>query len=281
MKFSLIIATKGRVEPLRRLFDSLANSHHKDFEAVVVDQNPAGMLDAVIRDYVGSFSLRHVRTTVSGLSRARNVGLSLPLGDLVAFPDDDCFFDPWSLSTADEVFSRDSACGVFLGSLHLPQEASDATRGEPIASAIPETRTSLFRSAGSVVQFFRRDVVVGVGSFDETLGAGSGSPWGSGEDTDYLVRAWDKGAVIRRCPSIRVYHPEVSFDVGDPTLARKAFAYGRGRMKIIRKHGLPRWFALLNIVYLIPMIVMSPRSARYRWYLLRGRLYEWVKGSSL
>ena len=37
--------------------------------------------------------------------------------------------------------------------------------------------------------FLRRRVVERVGEFDETLGVGAGTPYGSCEESDYLIRA--------------------------------------------------------------------------------------------
>jgi glycosyltransferase involved in cell wall biosynthesis len=40
MRFSLIVATIGRTAELRSLFESPAVQTHRDFEVIVVDQNP-------------------------------------------------------------------------------------------------------------------------------------------------------------------------------------------------------------------------------------------------
>ena len=51
------------------------------------------------------------------------------------------------------------------------------------------TDDNLWNRAISFTIFLRRDVVEAVGPFDEELGLGSGRPWASGEETDYLIRA--------------------------------------------------------------------------------------------
>jgi GT2 family glycosyltransferase len=55
--------------------------------------------------------------------------------------------------------------------------------------------------------FLRREMVVRVGDFDEALGLGSGTPWSSGEEIDYLVRALLAGARIEYDPSLQITHP--------------------------------------------------------------------------
>ncbi len=46
-----------------------------------------------------------------------------------------------------------------------------------------------------------------VGGFDEQLGLGSDTPWSSGEEIDYLVRALHGGARIEYDPTLVVVHP--------------------------------------------------------------------------
>lgn len=278
MRFTLIVATKGRVDPLHILLRSLRQQVHRDFRVVVVDQNPAGTLDHVLADYRDAFPLQHILSDARGLSAARNVGLREGIDDVVAFPDDDCFFDPLTLLHAERALSGTPACDVVLGWLHVPEKAAALGRGSFQAPAgRQESRTTVFRAAGSVVHFYRSHIIRAVGDFDTSLGAGAGTPYGSGEDSDYLVRAVDARALIRRCACIRIYHPDV--DSTHPGMPVKAFGYGRGRMRVIRKLALPTWFALANLLHPLAMIPFgSWGMARYRWHMARGRWYEWIRG---
>ncbi len=113
-----------------------------------------------------------------------------------------------------------------------------------------------------------------MGNFDETLGPGTGLPWGCGEDTDYLLRVNAAGFSVARCNAIRVYHPKP--DMADPTLIPKMHAYGLGRMYLLRKHCFPMWFRLANVVYpLLRLPLDLPRhgwgAARYRAAMFLGR----------
>ena len=58
----------------------------------------------------------------------------------------------------------------------------------------------------SFTLFLRRDVVARVGPFDERLGLGSGTPWSSGEELDYVLRAIQSGARIVYDPDLTVTH---------------------------------------------------------------------------
>ena len=47
---SLIVATKDRVAELGRLLGSLENQVYREFEVIIVDQNPDDRLEAVLRE---------------------------------------------------------------------------------------------------------------------------------------------------------------------------------------------------------------------------------------
>ncbi len=99
-------------------------------------------------------------------------------------------------------------------------------------------------------------------------------PWGCGEDTDYLLRVLAAGFSVARCNAIRVHHPAP--DMADPALLTKMYAYGMGRMYLLRKHRFPIWFRMANVIYpLLRLPLELPRhgwgAARYRVAMFLGR----------
>src|SRR5882672_6242686 len=96
MKISLILSTVGRTEELARFLEHLDRQTYRSFELLIVDQNPEGILDSLVRQHRERFPLLHLRSE-QGLSHARNVGLQHFSGDVVAFPDDDCWYGPDTL----------------------------------------------------------------------------------------------------------------------------------------------------------------------------------------
>ena len=199
--FDLVVATVDRVEPLGRLLASLGRQTHRAFRVLLVDQNDDDRLDALVAEH-DVVRLRSLR----GLSRARNAALPLLEADAVAFPDDDCEYP-------DDLLERVAARLSGLDGLTVRSE-SRAGRSSPswAAGAGPVTRGNVWNRGISYGIFLRRELVERVGRFDESLGLGAGTPWSSGEEIDFLIRAVDAGGRIEYDPSLVVWHDEKDFD---------------------------------------------------------------------
>jgi len=271
MKVSLAIATIGRIKELNRLLDSLRRQTHTDFEVLIADQNPLGFLDDILNTFACDLHIQRVCIEPQGVSNARNALFKLLAGDLVAFPDDDCWYAPDTLETVAKFFqqheSAQSAVGIWLhdeSALPNPDIYNFSTH-------VVNYR-ELFRRGETYVQFFRKGAVKAIGMFDPILGPGTGLPYGCGEDTDYLLRATKVGQVWR-VPTIRVFHPLPNTQ--NPNQAHKWRAYGRGRMYLLKKHKLPLWFKIGNVAYPLWRALIEGRGNwRYRWEMFRGRLTE-------
>jgi glycosyltransferase involved in cell wall biosynthesis len=277
---SLIVATAGRVEELDRLLASLAVQTYREFEVLVVDQNLDGRLLPVLERYEGSVAITHLRSE-RGLSRARNAGLRCARGDVIAFPDDDCWYPPDLLARVAEFFAGQPEWdGLITG-------AVDA-QGRPVLREVPRAGELLprvlWRQTPSPTIFLRSRVVRQVGDFDETLGLGASSPWQSGEETDYLLRALQAGFRFWRDPSLAVGH--TAWDrVLDAAAVRKGYAYGLGMGRVMWKHRVPAWFVAAQILRPLGGAILAALSGRYdrasyRWAVCRGRLWGWLMGRS-
>lgn len=103
---SLITATYGRTEEVRTLLGSLARQSYKDFEFILVDQNPHFILREMVAEYASRLTIQYIRSEAKGLSLNRNIGLDYSRGEIVAFPDDDCFYEEDVLEKVIDVFQR-------------------------------------------------------------------------------------------------------------------------------------------------------------------------------
>ena len=235
---SLIVATLNRTAELDRLLASLDSQSYREFEVIVVDQNPDDRLIPLLRKHAG-LSIKHLRCA-RGLSRARNIGLGAANGEIVAIPDDDCWYPEPLLKSVTEWFDLHPGFGV----LSVIKRSADNT---PVGPRWPDsarqvTTENVWECAISSTIFMRRLVTDKVGAFHEGIGVGAPTKYQSGEETDYLLRALEMGSNIWYEPTITVHHPPLgSID----RLRRSTYPFALGSGYVMRVHGYS-WGQLTN-----------------------------------
>ena len=225
-----MVATVDRAEELRRLLASLERQNHPSLRVLVVDQNDDDRVARVLAEN-SKLDLIHLRAE-RGLSRARNAALPHLRGDVVGFPDDDCEYPEGLLErVATRLVDSERLDGL------TGRAADESGRSSPSWRRDRALLTSgdLWNRAISFAIFLRRSLVEQVGRFDEELGLGSGRPWESGEEIDYLVRAVRAGARIEYDPELVVLHPHKPLSRLE--LRSIAFRDGASVGYILRKHG--------------------------------------------
>lgn len=275
LKFSLILATVGRLEEVARFLSHLDLQTYRDFELIVVDQNADDRVSAQLDAYREKFDIVYLQSR-PGLSAARNLGLSVVTGDVVAFPDDDCWYPPDILKTVASIF------GSYDIDIITGQSKDECGRhSQRYWSAKPKlcNRYNVWQLAISYTVFMRRYCVSSVGTFDESLGVGASSPWQSGEETDYLIRAIVQGYRVGYFPELFVYHPQKTHRYDSATIVR-ARVYGAGMGRVLSKHMYPVSFVgymlfrpLVGVT--ISFITLRLKKSSYHLAVLCGRLAGW------
>jgi len=234
MRFSLVMCTVNRVREVARFLASLDAQTYREFELIVVDQSGDDRFCAVLGPYLDRFALRHLRCPL-GASRARNVGARAMTGDVLAYPDDDCVYPPDLLERVvgllDQRRDYDGIVGAVAGSDYWDDRAG------------PVTRNKIWWQGLDFSMFLRRAVIEEIGGMDERLGPGSGTPWGSCEAVDLLLRAMSRGRRFWYEPAIRVEHPgPIGADTSLQKDRKKARAYAMGKGHVLHAHRYPLWF---------------------------------------
>jgi GT2 family glycosyltransferase len=268
--FDLVVATVDRVAELERLLVSLEAQTHGDFRVLLVDQNEDDRLEPILREQ-RHFEIVRLRSQ-RGLSRARNAAIGDVQADLVAFPDDDCVFAHELLERVARRFASDPSLDGLTG--RAVDEAGHSSRSWANDSKIL-TRENLWNRAISFTIFLRAPLVARVGHFDEELGLGAATPWTSGEEIDYLLRALDTGARIEYDPALVVTHSDKR--VSSAALGSLAARDGASIGYILRKHAYPK--RMVGRMFIRPIggaLVALARGDReqaaFQLSTLRGRL---------
>ena len=278
--FDLVVATVRRVAELDRLFASLHRQTHRRFRVVLVDQNEDDRVEAVVAAHSG-LDFLHLRSE-RGLSRARNRGLQELSADVVGFPDDDCAYAEDLLERVARRFGADAGLDGLSGR-SVGRDGGSSASWEKDAAIL--TGDNLWNRLNAGAIFLRSSLVVAVGSFDVQLGLGSGTPWSSGEEIDYVVRAVRGGARIAYEPELIVIHDEKPLSPAE--LRAVGYRDGASIGYILRRHGYPSRVLARMLVRpvggaLASLLRANLPRARFHVATLRGRLagYRGARGES-
>ena len=240
--FSLIVTTLGRTTELARLLESLDRQTYKQFETIIVDQNPDDRLVSIIAKHP-NLTIRHVRSA-RGAAHGRNRGLELARGEIIAAPDDDCWYPEDLLNSVWTWFAEHREFHGLFTSIRDENGLLQKQRRRGTLRCECD-RSTVWHYGIEFNSFFRKKVVNSVGKYDERLGPGAATGFQSGEGGDYFLRVLDQGYRISFEPSFSVYH---AFMREPARELRQAYPYALGTGFVLRKHRYPLRFVLGDFI---------------------------------
>lgn len=192
---------------------------------LVIDHNPA-LRERASREIPGVVLVENVEQR--GLSGARNSGVRVARGDVIAFMDDDAWADPTWWSHLAGVYADPAvmaAGGAILPSWERGRPSWFPREFDWVIGCtylgMPETRAAVRNMIGCNMSF-RREAFAEVGGFSHGIGRIGTRPLG-GEETEFCIRAQ------RRWPDrVIVYEPTAVVNHRVPA-ARGTFRYFRSR----------------------------------------------------
>lgn len=240
IRLSLVLATYGRSDDIGRFVTGLEKQLVRDFELLVIDQNSDDrVVPYVLQALNAGLQVQHYRLQSPNLSAARNLGVSHAQGEVIGFPDDDCWYEPELVQSVLKAFEVRSDLGGLVAEW---VEQAQARLDSPLDPLLSNERWRRFHDgdASSISLFLRTDLLRQVGGFDARLGVGQ---WfGAGEETDLILTLLATGAKLARYPSARVHHhflaaeQKLSSGSWKSTLRR-----ARGTGALYAKHRLGLW----------------------------------------
>lgn len=253
---SVVIPHLNQPEMLARCLASLRAGQRQPDEVIVVDNGSAALPTEVCAAFAG---VRLLQEPSPGPGPARNRGVMLAAGDILAFIDADCLADPAWLAEAERAMA-DPQATILGGDVRIayvdPARLTMLEAYESIYAYRMDRYIARegFTGTGNLV--VRRTVLADVGPF-----AGIGVA----EDRDWGQRATAKGYRIRYVAGMKVYHP-----------ARKQFSELRQKWDRHMAHdfilarqrwgGLVKWAAktlamAVSPLAELPRVLLSDRVA--------------------
>lgn len=257
---SLVLATIGKYALVDRFIDRLLESSFdiSDIELIIVNQDEKdnfSHMERIVNKYQSKLDIILINITDKGLSKARNIGISLATGSIIGFPDDDCEYFTDLLTQVKNEFELDNNLIALLGRI-CDYEGRNVIRNWP-HSKVTLKRSNFYTKINSITLFIKRNVLKNL-LFDERLGAGM--YYGSNEDTDIIWALMKKGKVIFS-PSVKAYHP-----VEKKIEYNRIISYGRGFGGFCRKNfslGILFWFFIIlsfHVIILFYSIIRFNKS---------------------
>lgn len=226
MKISLVVTTNDRVKIFERLLKSIENNIYKDVELIVIDQNQFNENDKLINAYKEKIKIIHYKTNkIISLSKARNIGLKFVTGDIIGFPDDDCWYEKDFLCRLKSVFLEnnwDAICTSVYDPIRKQIYGNKQSKNDIEIMNMD----NVIKFSTSVGIFVRKSS--GITKFDENLGVGS--KWFGGEDIDYVCQYINKNKIVYFVNPLKVYH-----EIDEHRTIEKELRYSTGYGAILKK----------------------------------------------
>jgi glycosyltransferase involved in cell wall biosynthesis len=265
---SVIICTFNRADVLSDTLESYAGMEFPadgGAELLIVDNNSTDATARIARAWVERLPhpARYVFEAQSGLSYARNTGIRQARGAVVAFADDDIYFDRRWLVQLLRVFREH------------PDAMAAGGRSEPLFEASPPSWLTMnmivcYGSTNSGDQVrtmsypehpfglnmaFRRETLVATGGFNTGLGRRKQSLL-SNEESDVFFRLHERGMRVVYTPHAVVQHRIPASRTQKKWLLRRYFWQGMSDVALRQIHGKrPRvqllresWWELRSVV---------------------------------
>jgi len=220
---TVIVAVRNMERTISQCVESLLQVDYPYRQIIVVDD---GSTDSTA-EIVSRYPVKIVRIKNSGVAEARNVGVNLSGGEIVAFTDGDCYVERDWLAQLVRRLDDETVGGV--------GGYVDFERSGIVATALSLEYKSRFIQRGRMTQSiacisaaFRKNVLISVGGFRRLAGQKVG-----GEDIDLSYRILSAGYRLAYEAKAIVHHDGFEMSRG---IVKRNFRNAAVSVAIFREH---------------------------------------------
>jgi GT2 family glycosyltransferase len=239
---SVIIPTYNDRDRLYLCLQALEKqSYPRDrYEVVVVDN---GSDSPLAQEDLPGFNITVAVQTTGGSYAARNAGIRIAKGEVLAFTDSDCIPGAGWIESGTQALLRQPNCGLVAGRIEVfyadPANPTSVELYEKAVAFRQQFNLETSKYAATANLFTFRRVMERVGNFHELMVSGGDTEWGN--------RVADAGYTMTYSHDAVVRHPaRASFD----DLRRKIVRVAYGNLSLHRGRSISArslaWFRMLS-----------------------------------
>lgn len=187
---SVIIPVYNGEKYVVQALESVFKQDYQPFEVILVDDGSTDRTAQIIGKYD---NVQFIYQANQGVASARNTGVAASSGEIIAFLDSDDFWPSNRLTVTIKYLDRHPEVGYVLGKQMMFVEQDCTTPPWMKAEWFKEPQDA----SNTAVLVARRLTFDRVGLFN--------TDYGSGEDTEWFVRASEAGVPMARLPEIVLY----------------------------------------------------------------------------
>ena len=266
---SIIVPTTKPLHKLNKLFLSIKKSLSKlnnqnSHEIIVISQSK-------FIDFRNDFllNIKVIQVNFKKLSKAKNLGIKLSVGQKLCFLDDDTEISHHYIFNILKT-NKD----LFFGSIKIMNtERYYNRRMNNIQKKINLSNYNLCLASAMVMKNRSFKIL-----FDENFGIGSKYP--SSEESDMIIQFLRKNKTVHYYPNIVIYHPNDLSNMTFKETYKKFLNYGFGHINFLKKNKLyinQIKFFILNFILLFILIFNFknfPKRIGLLSGLIKGFFYE-------
>lgn len=233
-RVSVIVCTRNRAGRLGACLERIRTSGREAavrWELVVVDNGSTDGTRELLDGWchAADHPVAVTSEPQPGLSAARNAGVRVARGEVLAFVDDDCLVEPGWLGAVVAAHDASPAPDLVGGRVDLDDVADAAVSIRPYDDAmdITDYGSLCARLIGCNFSVSAASLRA-IGEFDERLGAGTAAH--SAEDFDLFYRLLRAGKRLRYDPAIRLRHAHGRRDPVEVAALRRGYVRGAGAL---------------------------------------------------
>jgi GT2 family glycosyltransferase len=226
---SVVVPTINTPIKLFHLIKILNNQSYKcKFEILIINQSLKNGFGA---SYYRNNNCRYFKVAFKNLSEAKNLGMSKSLSRYVSFLDDDVIVDKNYFRNAINFFNKNNCSILFGNIINIKNDKSISMQMGNKVCKINFNNLATCMSSAMWIKLISPNKKI---LFEKKLGLGS--IFGSGEETEYLIKSILKKINIYYYPLLKVYHPDIFINLKTrSSIFKKFYSYGLGQGALFKK----------------------------------------------